>query len=313
MMAIVVAAAVAAEILIPDALLSAQCSATHAGAMKQFPKLKADELGLAVGRLDRKKGVVHVGDFQGKQAFYPASTVKLFYLAFGATLIENGKLKLTEELERGFRDMVVDSSNDATGLILDAVTGTTGGPELSPGDLKKWMDRRNAVNRWLKKLGFEGVNVNQKTWNEGPYGRERQGYGPNWENRNSLTPESGVRMMSLIALQKLVAKDRNDWMLGLLNRKVPADAKDADFQSRAFVGGTLPSGSQLWSKAGFTDTVRMDIAWFKLPTGDEWVFSIFTKGQSNEPKLIPFVSEALLKALGSEPRTAWRAKGQLSE
>lgn len=313
MMAFAVAAAITADILVSEPAHMARCAEAHAAALKQFPKLTADQLGLAIGKLDRAGDRVLYGEFQGKQPFYPASTVKLFYLAYGATLLDSGRLKMTDELERGFRDMIVDSSNDATGLILDAVTGTTGGPELSIGDLKKWKDKRNSVNRWLKKLGFENVNANQKTWNEGPYGRERQGYGPNWEHRNSLTPESGVRMMSLVALQKLVSKERNDWMMGYLSRKVPADAKDADFQSRAFVGGALPSGSKLWSKAGYTDTVRMDIALFRLPSGDEWVFAVFTKGQSNEPKLIPFVAESLLKSLGSQIRGDWRLRGQLVE
>jgi beta-lactamase class A len=312
MMAIALAAAIAADVLHLDAKIGANCAAAHTAALKQFPKLQADQLGIAVGRIDRSKGVVQFGEFKGKQPFYPASTIKLFYLAYGATLIENRKLKLTDELQRGLRDMIVDSTNDATGFVLDALTGTSGGAELSEGDLKKWLDKRNVINRWLKGLGFDGINANQKTWNEGPYGRERQGYGPNWENRNSLTPESGVRMMALIALQMLVKPERNDWMLGLLNRKVPADAKDADFQSRAFVGAALPSGSRLWSKAGYTDTVRMDIAWFRLPNGDEWIYSIFTKGQSNEPKLIPFVAEKLLKSSDIVARTDWRRVGQLT-
>jgi beta-lactamase class A len=313
MMAFAVAAAFAAEIFVSESVQVERCVAAHAAALKQFPKVAADQLGLAIGRLDRVQAVVRFGQFQGRQPFYPASTVKLFYIAYGATLLDSKRLKMTSELERAFRDMIVDSSNDATGLILDSVTGTTGGPELSESDLKKWLEKRNAVNRWLKKLGIDGVNVNQKTWNEGPYGRERQGYGPNWENRNSLTAESGVRIMALVAMQKLVSKERNEWMKGYLSRKIPADSKDADFQSRAFVGAVLPAGSKLWSKAGYTDTVRMDIAWFQLPSGEEWVFSIFTKGQSNEPKLIPFVAENLLKSIGGEFRTGWRQSGQLME
>lgn len=306
MTAIAIAAVLASDVLVPDASFSALCSQAHAAAIVQFPKLKADQLGIAIGRVDRQAKSVSFGEFQGAQPFYPASTVKLFYLAYGGVQLDAKKLKSTPELERGFRDMVVDSSNDATGYILDALTGTTGGAELTPTDLRRWQEKRNAVNRWLNKLGFVGVNVNQKTWNEGPYGRERQGYGQNFENRNSLTAISGVRMMGLVAIGDLCSTNRNEWMKGLLSRKIPADAKDADFQSRAFVGSVLPSGSKLWSKAGYTDTVRMDIAWFELPNHDEWIFSIFTKGQSNEPKLIPFVAETMLKGLGRTVRTDWR-------
>ncbi len=302
----------AADLLVPDPKLDSIATEAQALAQKEFPKLAADQLGICIGRINRAKKSIEIGQYLGKQPFYPASTIKLFYLSHGATLLESGKLKLTPELERGFRDMIVDSTNDATALILDAITDTTGGPELTPDQLIKWKSKRNSVNRWLTSIGFSGINANQKTWNEGPYGRERQGYGPNFEFRNSLTPESGVHMMALIALQKLVPTERNEWMKGYLSRKIPADAKDADFQSRAFVGSVLPTGTKLWSKAGYTDTVRMDIAWFQLPSGQEWIYAIFTKGQSNVPKLVPFVAERLLVLTGSPSNPAPRHVRQVA-
>jgi hypothetical protein len=113
-------------------------------------------------------------------------------------------------------------------------------------------------------------------------------------------------MMAMIALESLVPNPRNEWMKGLLARKIPADAKDADYQSRAFVGAALPSGALLWSKAGYTDSVRMDIAWFKLPNGQEWIYSIFTKGQSKELKLIPAIAAKLLELTQNEPSPGWK-------
>lgn len=300
MLTLMVAATLMSDFLLPTPALDAIAARAHSKARAEFPKVQLEQLALSFGKVDRSNMTIEMGQFQGETAMYPASCVKLYYLAYGATLLESKKLTMTPELERGFTDMIVDSSNDATALILDTVTGTTGGPELPEKELKAWQTRRGAVNRWLTSMGFKGINANQKTWNEGPYGRERQGYGPNFENRNSLTPNSGVRMMGLIALGKLVGHERNVWMMKLLNRKVPADSKDADFQSRAFTGGVLPTGTQLWSKAGYTDTARLDIAWFKLANGHEYIFSIFTKGQSNEPKLIPFVAREILTELGEK-------------
>lgn len=298
MLPLIAAIAMNSDFLIPDARLDSIAGQVQAAARAKYPSLKADQLALAVGRIDRSAKTISMGQDQGALAFYPASTVKLFYLSYGAYLLDHNKLKLTPELERGFTDMIVDSVNDATALVLDSITGTTGGPELSETDLKKWMEKRDAVNRWLTSKGFTGINANQKTWNEGPYGRERQGYGPKFERRNSLTPISGVRMMGMIALDQFTGPERSAFMKKLLSRKIPADSKDADFQSKAFTGAALPSGSQLWSKAGYTDTARLDIAWFKLPNGHEYVFAIFTKNQSNEPGLIPFVARGLLQNLG---------------
>lgn len=117
--------------------------------------------------------------------------------------MQTGALKQTPELERALHDMIVDSSNDATHYVVDALTGTTDGAELEETALREWMDKRNATNRYFAGLGYEKINVNQKTWCEGPYGRERQGLGPNFEYRNKLTTEAVARL-----IYEIVARPR---------------------------------------------------------------------------------------------------------
>ena len=126
---------------------------------------------------DRATGTVRWGGFNETKTHYPASAIKLFWLAYARHRIAEGKLTQTPELDRAMHDMIVDSVNDATALVVDATTETTGGPELPPRELDRWIARRQAANRWYDSLGYTGVNASQKTWNEGPYGRERQGYG----------------------------------------------------------------------------------------------------------------------------------------
>src|SRR4051812_171925 len=75
---------------------------------------------------------------RGDVAIYPASVVKLFYLAAAHRWMEDGKLADTPELRRAMKDMIVDSSNDATGYVVDVLTGTTSGPELSDAEIKEW-------------------------------------------------------------------------------------------------------------------------------------------------------------------------------
>jgi len=297
-MTVALAALALQSLFVTDPKLDDLALKVAGDAVAQFKGLKQEQFAIAVGRIDRSAGKVSWGQIQGEQPFYPASTVKLYYLSYAATQLEKGKISMSEEFQRTVTDMIVESSNDATAMVLDTITGTTGGPELPPKEFEKWQTKRNAVNRWLAALGFTGINVNQKTWNEGPYGRERQSLGPKYENRNSLTAHAGLQMMSMIALDKVANREWSEWMKKPLNRVIPANGDTDDFQAKAFTGQILPKGSQLWSKAGYTDTVRHDIAWFKLPNGHEYVFAIFTKGQSNEPKLIPFVAERLLKGLG---------------
>jgi hypothetical protein len=259
-------------------------------------KVTGEDIGIAILRLDRDNRTWSRGEYRGDDAMYPASVVKLFFLAYAHRRLEDRKLRLSPELERGLRDMIVDSSNDATALIVDATTETTGGAELPDRELKRWMERRNAVNRWFASLGYGKMNANQKTWNEGPYGRERQGYGPNFELRNSLSPNVCARLMAEIALDKIVSAERCAEMRKLLKRTIPADGQ-TDFQARAFVGKVLPKGCTLYSKAGYTDTVRHDLAYVVAPDGREFVLAIFTKGQSQTPDLIPSVAETVLRGL----------------
>ncbi|HBL11635.1 MAG TPA: serine hydrolase, partial [Cyanobacteria bacterium UBA11162] len=61
--------------------------------------------------------------------------------------IENGMIEPSAELDRAIRDMIVDSSNDATSLVVDVLSGTTSGPELPPSPFETWKLQRNIINR----------------------------------------------------------------------------------------------------------------------------------------------------------------------
>lgn len=260
-------------------------------------RVLAEEVGIGIASIDRKSGTYEVGSFRGEFSTYPASVIKLFYAAYLGERVRTGELHLTEELGRAARDMIVDSNNDATALVLDAVTDTTGGPELNASELAIWMDKRQAVNRWFRSLGYESVNACQKTWNEGPYGREKQGYGEGDVHRNSLSSLASLRIMAEIALGGILDSDRVDWMRGLLARSIPADSLNVSEQASKFSGAVLPAGTKLWSKAGWTSEVRHDVAWFELPDGREFIWAIFTKNHSEDFGLIPFLAEQLLNSV----------------
>lgn len=256
------------------------------------PKAMFEDVGVAVGVVDRTAGTVRWGAYNGERTHYPASTVKLFWLAYARKRVADGKLKETPELQRAMRDMIVDSVNDATALVVDATTDTTGGSELPPGDLRKWMDRRQAANRWFKSLGYMGINACQKTWNEGPYGRERQGYGPNFELRNAMSPLAGMRLLSEIMLGRIVDPMSCASMRELLHRTRPDDE-----QVKGFTGSAMGKGCEIWSKAGWTNTVKCDLAWIKAPDGREVVLSIFNEGSARVEDLLPKMARELLNGL----------------
>ena len=241
--------------------------------------------------------------YRGVEAIYPASVVKLFYLVAAHEWLEREMVSSTPELVRALRDMIVDSSNDATGLVVDVLTGTTSGPELPAGPLETWQTQRNIVNRYFESLQWPElatINVNQKTWCDGPYGRERPFLGETYENRNVLTTEATARLLHSIIGGVAVTGERSQAMMALLRRSLDPRrlAADPENQVTGFLGAGLPLNAQLWSKAGLTSKVRHDAAYVELPEHPPFQLVVFTEGTdaSQNEHILPFVAQALLSA-----------------
>ncbi len=289
-----------AALLLPACLFAQQFA--HSGALDQAvahaaeaavsrfgPGLTADKLAVTVIDLKTLCRASHHGTVE----MYPASVVKLFYLVSAQQLMEAGRLRDSPELERAIHDMIVDSNNDATGLVLDSITGSTSGPELQPAALRAWLDQRNAVNRYFASLGYTGINVNQKTYGEGPYGRERQGRGPHFENNNRLNTDATARLLYNIAVRRAVTPARCEAMLKLLHRDIHAPRKEGEDQAHDFSAGAMPEGAEYYAKAGWTSTTRHDATYVELPNGARYVAVIFTLDNASRKEIIPFVAREL--------------------
>lgn len=244
--------------------------------------------------------------YRGVERIYPASIVKLFYLIVVHEWLEKGMLQPSGELDRAIRDMIVDSSNDATSLVIDYLTGTTSGPELSSGPFETWKHQRNIVNRYYESLGWpelETINVNQKTWCDGPYGRERVFVGEMFENRNMLTTNAVARLIHSIVGGVAVSAARSQGMMNLIKRSLnPTNLNTNDEnQVTGFIGGGIPQNAQLWSKAGWTSQVRHDAAYIELPGLQPYLLVIFTEGKqhSKNKEILPFVSAQVAAAMSN--------------
>jgi beta-lactamase class A len=237
--------------------------------------------------------------FRGNERVYPASVVKLFYLVAAHRWLEDKKIEMTPELNRALRDMIVDSSNEATQYVLDVLTHTTSGYELPPKEMEEWQYKRNAINRYFTGLGYTNINVNQKTFCEDAYGRERVSRGPNGENRNKLTTDATARLMMEIVSGKVANPARTAIMMDLLKRDYTGTSNDGDNQGLGFTGIALKGieGARLWSKAGWTSTTRHDVAYIELPDGRKFVLATFTSDHSNEREIIPTVAREVMEGL----------------
>ena len=245
--------------------------------------------------------------YRGVERIYPASVVKLFYLVAVNEWLEKGMTSPSQELDRALRDMIVDSSNDATSLIVDILSGTTSGPELPVGPFETWKYQRHIVNRYFQSLGWEEmetINVCQKTWGDGPYGRERAFYGEMLDNRNMVTTNAIAKLLHSIVGGVAVSSGRSQAMMNLLKRSLNPDDLPTDVeedQVTGFLGSGLSPDAQIWSKAGWTSQVRHDAAYIELPEQRPYILVVFTEGKSNAKRrdILPFISQLFAKEISS--------------
>ena len=288
---------------------------------EKFPNLKPEQIALTWLIYDRPipvntggaiaadelwKHPVRGFNYRGGERIYPASIAKLFYLLAMHEWLEQGMATASTELDRAVRDMTIDSSNDATSLVVDTLTGTTSGPELSAGPFTTWKAQRNLINRYYQSLGWtelDPININQKTWSDGPYGRERAFVGEMRENRNMVTTDAVARLMHSIVGGAAVSGDRSSQMMQLLHRDLNLAGVTPDpgeeNQVNGFLGAGLPPQSQIWSKAGWTSQVRHDAAYIELVNRQPYLLVVFTEGTANSQnrQILPFIADRFATAM----------------
>lgn len=268
--------------------------------LEKFADKKLNENQLSITLIDLRDPQRPVtASFRGNERIYPASVVKMFFLAAVHRWLEDKKIENTPELQRAVKDMIVDSSNEATQYVVDVLTHTTSGYELPPKEMEKWQYERNAVNRYFTSLGYANINVNQKTFCEDAYGREKVSRGPKGENRNKLTTDATARLMMEIVTGKSVTPQRSAEMMELMKRDPAKKTDDKDSQDTGFTGIALEGvqGARLWSKAGWTSTTRHDVAYIEMPDGAKFVLATFTTDHANERQIIPTVARVIIDGL----------------
>ncbi|MEA5514512.1 serine hydrolase, partial [Nodularia sp. UHCC 0506] len=167
--------------------------------------------------------------------------------------------------------------------------------------------QRHIVNRYFQSLGWEEmetINVCQKTWGDGPYGRERAFYGEMLDNRNMLTTNAIAKLLHSIVGGVAVSSTRSQAMMNLLKRSLNSDDLPTDVeedQVTGFLGGGLSQDAQIWSKAGWTSQVRHDAAYIELPEQRPYILVVFTEGKANAKSrdILPFISQQFAKEMSS--------------
>ena len=272
-----------------DPAIDAKLRSAVDAALKAFPGVTADDIAVSVVDLTDASNIAR-GDYRGDAPFYPASVIKLFYMA---DLHATGRQTIGD-VDRALKEMIVVSDNDATAYIVDILAETAAGTELQGDELAKFVEARRAINRRFEALGYgERVSAMMKPWSFGPYGRELQLLGENRVHRNKLTANATAALLTWIVRRRAPAAEEQ---MALMHRPL-APARSDENQVEEFIGEALPTSAKLWSKAGWTSEVRHDAAYVELPNGRKLVLVIFTRGTGDKPAIIPAIARNVLAEL----------------
>ncbi len=280
----------------PSPALDAALAKIAAETVAQFSEKGLIEEGLSIAVIDMTAPVpgasFPAGAYRGDASYYPCSVVKICFLSYYEARKQAGKLDDTPELVRAVKDMITVSSNDATGFVVDSITGTTSGPELSGLEWERWKGKRNVVNGWYRGRGYTNLNANQKTFCEDAYGRE-QAFRDGGKNRNRMTAAEAARIFKEIVRGEVAGEALTDEMLALLSRDITAaePLEDVELEDARLAGQNLPKGSRVWAKSGDAYDFHHLVARVALPNGSDFIVAVFTKGVKTVPEVIPSVYE----------------------
>jgi beta-lactamase class A len=275
-----------------DAALGAKLERIAGDTLSEFKNERFTSNDIALSVVDLTDSAApRRASFHGGIPFYPASVVKMFFMTEVMHQIHDGKLDLTPEIHRALQEMIHVSDNDATAFILDVISNTSSGLELSGPALDQFLRKRAVANRYFGAMGYD-ISAMAKPWSFGPFGRDTQVVGPKRERRNRMTADTGAALMLWIVRRQAVSPAASEQMMRLLRRTLPQSGDEN--QLVEFLGESLPSGSSEWSKAGWTSEVRHDVAYVELPNGRKFIVAAMTRGIADNTKLLPAISRRLV-------------------
>lgn len=228
----------------------------------------------AVLLLPNADGSWRRGSYNPEAVSYPASCVKLAYLAAAMRWCRENNYPY-EYLDRAVRPMITVSDNVQTGVVVDAITGAPNLPDLQSRtrDYDNWLVKRRYTERFLESRGLlDNQVLLHKTYpsNSGPEPVGAEQLARETLGGNLMQPKLAASLM-LEIVKGAIEPGATDYMRGLLRHDRWSDY--------SVLGFGLPPGSINENKLGVAyDTVE-DIQFARLPNGQEFILAVFTNGR----------------------------------
>lgn len=270
---------------------------------------------LAMTLIDAKRG--EIAGYRQDELRYPASVVKMFWLVALYAQLENGILSDSKELKAEVDKMIKNSDNDSAAFVLDKITDTKSQPALSDEKFKIWLNKRQIVNNFFEKAGYEKININQKAYPVSsmnlpvPKGTDLQiRQVPSLPLANQITSYHAARLMYEVCFTKqAVSTAASDKMCQILTRDLKPSAWKKQAQDGGFhpiyglLGEAFPNTDlKFASKAGGTSTARHDAAFIATQDGKTaYVLTIFGNSEdyAGNGQIFPQMSRLVFDRLNA--------------
>ena len=252
------------------------------------------------------------GGYLDEERRFPASITKLFWMValygqYKNNLLDKGTIPETEIYK-----MIQDSDNEPASLIIDRLTRTQSGEDLSPAKLDAWIKNRQWVNRYFQNAGYQNINVSQKNFPV-PYLGLKEPAGPDLQIRgkgvkpirNHLITKDVARLLYEIDSDSAISPDYSQRMKEYMWRELNPEAwQKKQYNSiEGFFAESLPRETLVLSKVGWTSFSRQDAAIIASPDGSvRYILVIFgeDKGFSNDWKIFPDISRMVYNQMLSK-------------
>lgn len=251
-------------------------------------------------------------EYQEEKLRYPASVIKLFWLVAIYSYFETGILQKPEQFSNDLYKMLKKSDNEAASRLLDLITNTKSGFELSPQEYQTWLNKRYSINKLFQKAGYKGINISQKTFpipSEDMYepkGRDLQMRGASKKPiRNKISTQQVARLMDEIftgrAISTEYSQNLQQWLRWDLSSSYwkNLDPNTGSFNPiRTFFGESLPNNIYFASKAGLTSSTRQEIAYIS-DGRTAYILAVFGEdpAYAQDRKIFPQISRLVFERM----------------
>lgn len=270
---------------------------------------------LSITLIDLKTNTI--AGYQENTPRFPASVAKIFWLVALKAKIKQGAIPFDASVNNQINQLIIQSDNDAASNIIDRITSTeTLTKKLDKESFKEWKAKRETLNSFFQKAGYEKIYIAQKTFPiphlniQEPQGTDLQIRGDNLNKpiRNKVTTHHAARLMYEIVTGQAISPQSSNEMKDLLSRNLQTwqatPLNPEDFHPvKNFLGESLPANkAEFVSKAGWTTNSRQEVAYVATNDGKtRYIISVFgddkTYGKSQDifPKMSRLVFDRMNK------------------